>query len=134
WQYADNGSVPGISGSVDVDEFDGTLAQLQALAGNPNTPPKGDLNGADCKHVTGWAQDPDAPGQSIDVHLYLDGAAGDPKATSFAVAADVSRADLCTPLGSCKHAFDVATPRGILDGKPHTVRVYAIDSEGGANT
>ena len=33
WQYADNGSVPGISGAVDLDEFNGTLAQLQAIGG-----------------------------------------------------------------------------------------------------
>ena len=33
WQYADNGSVPGISGAVDLDEFNGTLAQLQSIGG-----------------------------------------------------------------------------------------------------
>ncbi len=33
WQYADNGTVSGISGAVDLDEFDGTLQQLQAIAG-----------------------------------------------------------------------------------------------------
>ena len=33
WQYADNGSVPGISGAVDVDRFNGTLAQLQQQGG-----------------------------------------------------------------------------------------------------
>lgn len=33
WQYADNGSVPGISGNVDLDRFNGTLAQLHGIAG-----------------------------------------------------------------------------------------------------
>jgi hypothetical protein len=33
WQNADNGSVSGISGGVDTDEYDGTLAQLTAYAG-----------------------------------------------------------------------------------------------------
>jgi lysozyme len=33
WQYADNGTVSGISGAVDVDEFNGTLAELQQLGG-----------------------------------------------------------------------------------------------------
>jgi lysozyme len=33
WQYSSTGSVPGISGNVDLDKFDGTLAQLQAIAG-----------------------------------------------------------------------------------------------------
>ena len=33
WQKADNGSVSGISGAVDLDEFNGTLQQLNAIAG-----------------------------------------------------------------------------------------------------
>jgi lysozyme len=33
WQNADNGSVSGISGAVDTDEYNGTLAQLQASSG-----------------------------------------------------------------------------------------------------
>jgi GH25 family lysozyme M1 (1,4-beta-N-acetylmuramidase) len=33
WQYHDNGSVPGISGPVDLDRFDGTLSDLEAYAG-----------------------------------------------------------------------------------------------------
>jgi lysozyme len=31
WQYSQSGSVAGVSGSVDLDVFNGTLAQLQAL-------------------------------------------------------------------------------------------------------
>jgi lysozyme len=37
WQNADNGSVNGISGGVDTDEYNGTLAQLQAFAGSGGT-------------------------------------------------------------------------------------------------
>jgi MYXO-CTERM domain-containing protein len=33
WQYSSSGSVPGISGNVDMDKFNGTKAQLIALAG-----------------------------------------------------------------------------------------------------
>ncbi len=33
WQNADNGSVPGISGAVDTDVFNGTLGQLQTVGG-----------------------------------------------------------------------------------------------------
>jgi GH25 family lysozyme M1 (1,4-beta-N-acetylmuramidase) len=33
WQFTDSGSVPGISGNVDVNVFDGTVADLEALAG-----------------------------------------------------------------------------------------------------
>jgi lysozyme len=33
WQYSDDGSVSGIGGAVDLDYFNGTLAQLQGLGG-----------------------------------------------------------------------------------------------------
>jgi len=33
WQYNSNGSIPGITGNVDVDEFNGTLEDLKKLAG-----------------------------------------------------------------------------------------------------
>lgn len=35
WQYTDSGSVPGVSGQVDRDVFNGSLIELQALAGMP---------------------------------------------------------------------------------------------------
>lgn len=31
WQYSDSGSVPGISGACDVDQFNGTLSDLHAI-------------------------------------------------------------------------------------------------------
>lgn len=33
WQYSSTGQVPGIAGNVDLDRFDGTLADLRKLAG-----------------------------------------------------------------------------------------------------
>lgn len=44
WQSADNGTVPGITGAtaVDLDEFNGTLAQLQGFGGST---PAGDAGG-----------------------------------------------------------------------------------------
>jgi hypothetical protein len=44
WQYADNGGVPGISGAVDLDRFNGTLAELMA-GGSPPPPPPGPPTG-----------------------------------------------------------------------------------------
>lgn len=38
WQTADDGWVDGISGPVDLDVFDGTMADLEALAGVPGLP------------------------------------------------------------------------------------------------
>jgi len=35
WQYSETGSVPGISGSVDLDYFNGSLSDLEALTDAP---------------------------------------------------------------------------------------------------
>lgn len=133
WQHNDNGNIPGISGAVDVDTFNGTMADLQALASPPNKQPIGWIDSADCSTIAGWAQDPDTPDQPIDVHLYFDGNPGDPGAQAFAVHADQHRDDLCQAIGSCNHGFTAAPPRSLLDGKPHTVNPFGIDSMGGNN-
>jgi lysozyme len=39
WQYSDTGTVNGISGNVDLDEFNGSLAQLQSFAGGASMAP-----------------------------------------------------------------------------------------------
>src|SRR6185369_1551250 len=39
WQYADDGHVPGISGAVDLDVFNGTLAELKNGGSAPVGPP-----------------------------------------------------------------------------------------------
>lgn len=98
----------------------------------PNKEPKGAFDSADCEHLRGWAQDPDDPGKPLDVHLYFDGDAGS-GAKAVVVKANLSRPDLCAPLGSCEHAFDVPLPAAYRDGKPHTITAYAIDLTGGAN-
>ena len=38
WQYSDRAAIPGISGGVDKDEFNGDLAALDAFAGGTSTP------------------------------------------------------------------------------------------------
>jgi GH25 family lysozyme M1 (1,4-beta-N-acetylmuramidase) len=48
WQYSDSGAVPGISGNVDVNVFDGTYADLEALAGVTACAPSEEIcNGRD---------------------------------------------------------------------------------------
>ena len=37
WQYSESGKVAGMSGAVDLDRFNGSLAELQALAGGGTT-------------------------------------------------------------------------------------------------
>ena len=133
WQYADDGSVPGIGGAVDLDQFNGSLSALQNYARPPDTPPRGYLDAADCTGLRGWAQDPDAPDQAIHVDFYFDGPAGDPSAAGMRQTANVHRDDLCSAIGSCDHGFVVPIPLGRQDGKSHEVHAYGIDTAGGDN-
>ena len=126
WQYSDGG------GSLDHDVFNGTLAQLQAFARDPDAPPRGYLDTADCTQIAGWAQDQDTPTQSIDVHLYFDGPAGK-STTARALTADGNRQDLCTAIGSCNHGFAIPPPRAMRDSKPHDVYAYGINTNPGGD-
>ncbi|HWB78657.1 MAG TPA: MYXO-CTERM sorting domain-containing protein, partial [Nannocystaceae bacterium] len=96
-------------------------------------PPGGTLDAAACTGVSGWAQDPDTPEQSIDVHVYFGGPAGDMNAIGVPTTADQQRDDLCEPLGSCNHGFTMDVPLSLQDGQAHAVHVYAIDSGGADN-
>jgi hypothetical protein len=48
WQYSESGSVPGISGGIDVDRFNGTFDELRALAGGSG----GGAGSATCTSAT----------------------------------------------------------------------------------
>ena len=99
----------------------------------PDKVPAGYLDSVGCDSIGGWAQDPDTPGDPVDVHLYFDSIPGDANAKTIVIRADQDRQDLCAPLGSCDHAYEVAVPRSLLDGAQHTVHAYGINSSGGAN-
>jgi hypothetical protein len=94
--------------------------------------PRGYLDGASCTTVFGWAQDTAVPTTSISADLYYDGAKGATGATRVRLAANQSRSDLCTALGSCDHAFSMSTPRSLMDGDAHAVYGYGINTTAGA--
>lgn len=96
----------------------------------PDKAPTGYLDHAGCDNLHGWAQDPDTPAQTIDVHLYFDSVPGDANAKTLVVKADKDRDDLCAALGSCNHAWEVQVPRSLMDGAQHTVHAYGINSSG----
>lgn len=101
---------------------------------NIATPPAGSVDSTACESISGWAQDADTPEAHLQVQVVIDGAPGEPQALQFDLVADIPRDDLCEPLGSCDHAFELELPLGLRDGQPHSVRVFAIDSDGGENT
>jgi len=96
----------------------------------PDKAPSGYLDHAGCDNIRGWAQDSDTPAQTIDVHLYFDSVPGDANAKTLVVKADRTRDDLCAPLGSCNHAWEIQVPRALMDGTQHTVHAYGINTNG----
>ena len=112
-----------------VNDHLGIYASGSGPAPNcPNKAPKGYLDGVACDGFAGWAQDPDVATQPIDVQFFFDGAG------PMTVHANQTRSDLCGALGSCEHAFTPTPPPAVLDGKPHEVHAFAIDSKNGSKT
>ncbi len=96
----------------------------------PSRAPVGNLDAADCTHITGWAQDPDVPTESIGVTLAFDSIFPDPKARYADAQADVDRPDVGAVVGSSNHGFDLPTPFALFDGLEHPLVAIGKDREG----
>ena len=86
----------------------------------------GYLDNANCAHIGGWTQDPDAPTQALNVAIYID------DVLVAKIPASNSRADLCTAIGSCNHGYDYPSPSLLKDGRTHQVRVFGADNVNGS--
>jgi hypothetical protein len=87
---------------------------------------KGALAGIDQNGIaSGWAQDASTPSSSIQVHVYLDGPAGD---GTFMIA--VPAAAPRTEPVSGPHGFNFPIPSKYRDGARHALYVYGIASSG----
>ena len=130
WQYTSTGSVPGISGSVDVNRYccdPGNLAALGGSgvgAGNPFGTLETAQRVPGYVSVSGWTIDPDTTG-SVAVHVYVDGA------WAGLTSADVSRPDVGTayPGWSANHGFAANIAVGPGD---HRVCAYALNVGSGS--
>ncbi|GAC1370875.1 MAG: hypothetical protein NVSMB47_19840 [Polyangiales bacterium] len=123
WQYSWTATVPGIGGGVDADRFNGTLDDLKAFVAS-DKPPTGKLETASCTSLAGWAEDPDTVALPVRVELYLDVAAGAGVSPWQTVSASMTHG----ALGD--HGFDIPPPMRSMDGKPHAVHAYAVDTSG----
>lgn len=80
--------------------------------------------------ITGWAVDPDLASKGLEIHAYINGPAGDPKARGVNLGyATVSRPDVARvhPGAGERHGFDVTIKEPALGS--HSVYVYAIDAK-----
>jgi MYXO-CTERM domain-containing protein len=94
----------------------------------PNAAPTGYLDSATCDSIDGWSQDPDAPASPLTIDLTFDAPTGQTGSGTLKRTANVYRADLCKPLGTCNHAYSVPMPLGLQDGTKHTVYAYGTDT------
>jgi GH25 family lysozyme M1 (1,4-beta-N-acetylmuramidase) len=130
WQYRSDGSVPGISGGVDMNRFCCDGGSLTALAGTGSGGggPFGSLDvavsGGGSVTVAGWAIDPDST-SPIQVHVYA-GPVG------TAVPADGTRLDVgaAYPGFGDTHGFAATVP---ANPGLQQVCAYGINVGGGVN-
>lgn len=94
-------------------------------------PPTGNFELASCDSFSGWAFDPDTPSQSIVVHVYKDAPAGAGGVFVGAFTTAVFRPDVNTTFDvTNNHGFVISPiPDQFKDGVPHTVYMYAINSD-----
>ena len=107
------------------------------MANNPvNRAPVGCLDSVTAGNgtvtVKGWAYDPDSASDSIKVHVYIGGQAGNNTAESYEITANQERADVNIVRGvSGKHGFS-ATIKTTKSGT-QPIYVYGIDAQNGNN-
>ena len=92
------------------------------------------MGGASLIHVQGWAYDPDAPSQSIDVHVYVytDAGCTSQYGDVHVLTANVSRPDVNEAKGiTGNHGFNADI--SIADAGNYWVKIFAIDTGGDGN-
>ena len=94
-----------------------------------NPPIRGAIDVADSTRIAGWAYDPRAPEDRLEVQLFMDG-----KFVADKVA-DELRDDLVSAGAAVnsRHGFSFIVPELKLMNGVHSVNVYALRSGGGGN-
>lgn len=106
------------------------IRQGQCTTGNPTGNYEYAAGGIGQFSVSGWAYDPDAPNDLIQIHVYIGGPYTDPNAQGFAITTGQSRPDVFEKVGSAgtRTGFSASlatSKRGTLP-----VYVYAINKAG----
>lgn len=114
----------------------GTLEQVQAgmdalYALHPAdfNPPEGYVDLANCSEIAGWAWDPKAPNQPIEVEIF-DVLPDGREILLASTTADLPRPDLPPVLGdNGEHGYSISAADVLPDGGTHLLRVYAVNSD-----
>ena len=104
-------------------ELDGSPRLISNRAGTVNAAPIGAFDICNRVVLAGWAYDEDAFNGPVDVEIHIDGE------RYMQIAANSTRETLrsskVTP--DPDHGFVLTTPGLLLDGKTHTIRVFALN-------
>lgn len=109
-----------------VNQPDGVNPELKgspaSFVGQRNANPIGFLDAVTADLAAGWAYDPDAGAAPTSVEVWVD------NALWKTVPANATRPDL-VPIVTAEpdHGYSVPLPDSLKDGKPHTVRVFALN-------
>jgi hypothetical protein len=139
YQGGHNETYGGTTINIDSDYVDGPTVGTATLPTDVSSPVGSlDLVGAPGPgevRVKGWAFDPDAPTEPVDVRLVVGGRAGSPGAAEydFGLIATRARGDIAAryPLAGSRHGFDARTPT--VKSGPQPVCVYATNVGLGAD-
>ena len=115
-QYSSSGSVAGISGAVDTNNFNGTLDDLMALTVQ-DVGVAGGVDGSSCTAIEGWALPPGGGTAQVEIDFGV---------ATIVVDATLPQASACDDVG-CEHGFSVPIPWSLHDGAPRSVAVSLTD-------
>jgi hypothetical protein len=91
--------------------------------------PTGFFDGITDGIISGWSYDPDHPNSSNTIQIYIDGPAGVTEIV-HSTPTDILREDVNDELHiDGAHGFKFAVPDKYLDGQPHSIYIYGIDSD-----
>ena len=143
--YQDTGLNPNTPYSYTVSAYDAagnnsaqsTSKSATTLAVVVNIPPIGSVDVANGTSIVGWTLDPDAPTESLAVHIYRDGPAGQGTMIS-SFFTDILRTDVNVAYATTgNHGFSIAVSSIndpiLKDGQPHALYFYGINTPTGDN-
>ena len=104
------------------------LLGLFGFSVSANQAPTGNLDGATCDIIGGWAYDPDTSNDGIAINFYYEDA-GQLKFLTDTFTSG-QRSDVNSILGiTGNHGFTISTPDILKDGQSRAIHAYAIDSD-----
>ena len=110
-------------------EVQSAMSELFALEPADFNPPEGYVDLASCDEIAGWAWDPKAPDQPINIEIYSVGEDGS-ETLLTRTTADIFRSDLPPVLGdNGEHGYSIPTSDVLPDDEPYTLHIYAVNSD-----